>query len=331
MLTYDESPSGAKPEQLRPPEISQSLLAQYQEARQDLMAVTGIYDVSMGNQGDVMSGKASDSQIKRGSLNTEVSRNSLNLAIEVSGMIVNEMIPEVYDSQRTETLNLPHAGQQKVTLNRQLDQYGGGVQNDMTTGKYKIRLVPGQSYEGQKSENLEFLEMLLQAQPQLFNLIADLIVDNSPMANPIELRNRLRALVPPEILEAGKTGKPPPPKPPTPDPMVELKKQELQQKMESEQLKFQHQMAALQQKREQMIIDAHKSGADLTVSLQKLQSEKEVLEEQMQENMRRYQAEMSRIRLDANKHHSEQVLKVLTHEPKHLEEKDNAGTKPTAA
>ena len=28
MLTYDESPSGAKPEQIRPPELSQSLVQQ---------------------------------------------------------------------------------------------------------------------------------------------------------------------------------------------------------------------------------------------------------------------------------------------------------------
>jgi hypothetical protein len=331
-LMYDTDASGIKPEQLRPQEISQSLLLQYQEARNDLMAVTGIYDVQMGSQGDVMSGAASDSQIKRGSLNTEVTRDALNRSIEISGIIVNEMIPKVYDTERVETLTLPHRGETKVTLNQQTDRYGSQISNDMTQGKFKIRLVPGQSYEGQKSENLQFLELLLQMHPELFNVIADLVVENSPMANPIELRNRLRALVAPEILEAGKTGQPIPPKPTPPDPMIQLKQAELQQKMTAAQMDYQHKMAKINADQQKMMLDAHVSGADLTIQLQKLQNERELANEQMMENMRRFHAEMERIKLDANQHHSEQVVKVLTHEPKHLLEKEarNAESKSDA-
>lgn len=326
ILAYDESPSGAKPEQLRPPEISQSLLLQYQEARNDLMACTGIYDVQMGGQGDVMSGAASDSQIKRGSLNTEVTRDALGRSIEISGEIVNEMIPIIYDTERVMTLNIAHEGERKIKLNERLDDYGGGIKNDMTQGTYKIRLVAGQSYEGQKSENLQFLEMLLQSQPQLFNVIADLVVENSPMANPIELRNRLRAMIPPEILEAGKTGQPIPPKPQAPDPEIVLKQQALQVKMQEAQMNYQHKMAELEHKRQVLMLDAHKSGVDVTVELQKIHNDRELANEQMIENLRRYHAEMERIKLDANKHHSEQTLKILTHEPKFLEQKDDRKT-----
>jgi hypothetical protein len=50
------------------------------------------------------------------------------------------------------------------------------------------------------------------------------------MPNSIEIRNRFRTMVPPEIIEAGKTGQPLPPKQPQPDPMVMIKMQELQLK-----------------------------------------------------------------------------------------------------
>jgi hypothetical protein len=332
-LPYDAVPGGEKPERLAPFEIPQTLLAQYNDARNDLMATTGIYDVQMGNQGDVMSGAASDSQIKRGSLNTEVTRDALGRSIEVSGEIINEMIPVIYDAHRIVTLQLPDQGEQKVPLNKPMDDYGSGIQNDMTKGTFKIRLVPGQSYEGQKTENLQFLELLLQNQPQLFNLIADLVVENSPMANPLQLKNRLRALVPPEVLEAGKTGKPIPPKPTPPDPMIQLKQQELQMKMQGQMLDHQHKMAQLQQEQQKMMLDAHVSGADMTVRLQQIHADQEALQAQMADNLRDYQAEMARLHaemhnsradraLDANKHHSEQVLKILTHEPEHLKPKE---------
>src|ERR1700690_3459019 len=107
-----------------------------------------------------------------------------------------------------------------ITINEMQDDYGSQVNNNMTKGRFKIRLVPGPSWEGQKKESLESMQMILQANPELFNMIADLYVENLPLNNSTELRNRLRTIVPPEIIEAGKTGQPIPPKPPQPDPMM---------------------------------------------------------------------------------------------------------------
>ena len=71
------------------------------------------------------------------------------------------------------SLNMKHSGMQQVTINKANDEYGTEIQHDMTKGKYKIRLVPGPSWEGQKQENLDSLKMVLQANPELFNMIAD--------------------------------------------------------------------------------------------------------------------------------------------------------------
>src|SRR5258708_3575805 len=86
----------------------------------------------------------------------------------------------------------------------------------LTKGRYKIRLKPGPSYEGQKEEGLFALQSVLQADKggQVFPMIADLYAENLPLDNTLEIRNRLRTIVPQEIIEAGKTGKPLPPKPP---------------------------------------------------------------------------------------------------------------------
>jgi hypothetical protein len=162
----------------------------------------------------------------------------------------------------------------------------------------------------------------LQAQPELFALIADLFVENLPMSNTIELKNRLRTIVPKEILEAGKTGETPPPKPQPPDPMIVLKTQELQAKMMQAQMDYQHKMQVLQQKNGELQLKSHMAGVDMTLEIQKIHAQEEEAKAHFSEMQQKLGAEMARIRLDANKHHADNTLKILTHEPKFLEPKE---------
>jgi hypothetical protein len=325
-LLYDESPNGNKPEQLRPPELSQSLSIQYERALMDIQTCTGMYNTQIGEQGNEVSGKAIDARTKRGSYNTYVPFDSLNRAIAVGAEIINEMIPTLYDTKRALKLNLKNKGLTDVTLNEPLDEYSDERKNDMTKGYYKIRLVPGPSYENQKQENLESIQNVLATNPQLFNLVADLYVENLPMANSLEMRNRLKTIVPPEIIEAGKTGKVPPPKPQPPDPMLLLKQGELQNKMHDTQMKAITKMQELHQKEQQMIMDAHIQGVATAKDLEKIKMEKQQAEAELQDSKLRYTAEMERIHLDAHKNHSQNVVKILTHQPKFTEGNDNAGT-----
>lgn len=318
-LWYDESPNGSKPEQLRPPELSQSLSVQYESATRDLQMTTGLYDTMMGEQGNENSGIAIDNRIKAGSFNTYLPRNSLNRAITTGGAIIDEMIPRLFDTERTIRLNLKNKGVTKVTLNKAVDEYGMQIENDMTKGTFKIRLVAGQSYEGQKTTDRESMDLVLSKNPSAFNLIADLYVDSLPMANSIEMRNRLRAaFVPPEVVQAGKTGQPIPPKPQQMDPMILLKQQELQMKMQQAQMDAQAKAHDLQLKEQKILLDAHNQGVDFTKELQKIQMEREQIEAKAQEQRLRFEAEMNRINADLHQNHIDNTVRILTHQPNHL-------------
>ena len=137
MITYDESPSGAKPEQVRPPELSVSLFQQYQLAMEDLYTSTGLYPAqlgNMGNNGGEASGKAMDRWNRQGSYSTYVFRNSVSEAIATGGSIVNEMIPRVYDTERVLALMTPDEGMKNITINKQSDEYGEQIENDIRKG-----------------------------------------------------------------------------------------------------------------------------------------------------------------------------------------------------
>lgn len=317
-LIYDESPNGNIPQQLRPPELSQSLLLEYAEAAKDIQVTIGMFDTQVGEQGNEVSGAAIDARTKRGSYNTFVPFNSLNIAITVGGEIINEMIPKVYDSERSMSLDIRDKGRMNVTLNKSMDEYGVQTENDMTEGKFKIRLIAGASFEGQKAENLQSMDQVLSKSPEMFNLIGDLYVENLPMANNIEMRNRLRTIVPPEIIQAGKTGQPLPPKPPQQDPMIAIKQQELQMKMQQSMMDAQSKAHELQLKEQDLIMRSHQAGVDFTKELQTLQVQKEQTAAQLREQELRYDAEMKHIAAEQHRNHTQNVVKILTHQPNHF-------------
>lgn len=302
-LVYDvDVQGGTVPQQLRPPELSQSLLTQYQRALDDIHTSTGMYGTRMGDQGSEVSGAAIDARTRQGSYSTYVAFNSLNRAIAVAGQIINEAIPKVYDSQRVLMLMMPDTGMTPIEINKAADDYGMMVENDLKKGSYQVRLMPGASYEGQKTEARESLNMVLQANPQLLTLVADLYAESLPMSNNIELRNRLRTIVPPEIIEAGKSGKPLPPKPPQPDPQ--------QQQM---QLEAQFKQADLQLKGQELQLKASEAQMKYQLEIQKIQEERMKIAAQLEEQQLRYDGELHRTRTDEQIAHSKNIVDILTH------------------
>lgn len=300
MLVYDKDPDGMKPEQIRPPELSQSLFQQYQLAIEDLYTCTGLYPARMGNNGDEASGKAIDARTRQGSYSTFVYFNSINRAIATGGEIVNEMIPYVYDSERVMTLMMPDKGMKNVTINKQMDDYGEAIENDIRKGSYQVRLKPGPSYEGQKQEALQSLREILQVDPAAFNLIADLYAENLPLSNTIEIKNRLKTLVPPQIIEAGKTGEVPQQQGgPSPE----------QQAM---QIDAQFKQQQIQLKQQELAIKQAEMQSEIEIEKMKLEIAKIELAGNIEEQRMRYMAETNRTQSDNAIAHADNIVKILT-------------------
>jgi hypothetical protein len=299
-LIYDESPNGNKPEQLRPPELSASLMTQYQLAMEDLYTSTGLYPTQLGQQGNEISGAAIDARSRQGSYATETPKNSVNRAIAIGGQIVNEMIPRVYDAQRVITLMTPEEGLKEFTINRQADEYGAKIENDIRKGTFQVRLKPGPSFQGQKQQALESLQQVLQANPQTFNMVADLYAENLPLANNIELKNRLKTLVPPEIIEAGKTGKAVQSQGPNPE------QQAMQMEAQFKQKELQLKEQELDMKRQQIIMEAQ-------FKIQELETERLQAAAEVEESKMRFMAETQRTESDESIAHANNMMKILTH------------------
>lgn len=300
LLAYDKDPDGLKPEQVRPPELSQSLFQQYELAIQDLYTSTGLYPARMGQAGDEASGAAIDARTRQGSYATFVFFNSINRAIATGGEIVNEMIPRVYDTERVMTLMMPDKGMQNITVNRQMDDYGEQIENDIRKGTYQVRLKPGPSYEGQKEQALQSLREVLQVDPTTFNLVADLYAENLPLSNTIEIKNRLKTRVSPQVIEAGKTGEMPKQQGPTPEQEALM----VQQQNAQAQIQLKQQELALKQKQMQ---------ADIEVEQMRLEIAQLELQSKMENERMKYLSEVHRTQSDKDIAHADNLVKILTH------------------
>jgi Phage P22-like portal protein len=312
-LIYDESPNGNKPEQLRPPELSASFQLQYEQACADIESCTGMYKTQLGEMGNETAGVAIDARTRRGSFNTFIPFDNLNRAIAVGGEIVNEMIPKLYNKERTLKLNMKDKGISDVAINKPKDAYGDETENDMTKGRFKIRLMPGPSYEGQKEEALQSFNQVLQADRsgQVFPMIADLYVENLPLANHIELKNRLRVMVPPQIIEAGKTGEPPPPQPQPPDPMIQIKQQEIQIKQQALQMQAQQKEHEIILKMQEIEMNAKQSGNDAAIEMQKLEHQRLEVIAQLHTEQLKSETELKKAAIDSHNLHHRNIADIV--------------------
>ncbi len=170
--------------------------------------------------------------------------------------------------------------------------------------------MPGPSFEGQKEQALASLNQALQANPQLFNMVADLYAENLPLANTIELKNRFKSLVPPQIIEAGKTGKSPQEmgnQPPSPEEqMMQMQQQEMQMEMQFKQQE-------LQMKQQELQLKAKQQQQEYEIAMIKLETERLEAAGKLEEQKMRYLAETDRTQADAEIAHANNLTTILTH------------------
>lgn len=237
----DSNSPTARPERSTPPVPSSGLAELSREAAEDLKAVTGVYDASLGARSNETSGKAIMARQREGDVGSFVYIVNFSRSIRHTGAIVVDMIPHVYDTART----LRIVGEDgKVDL-VQINQVGGladdgqpldKIRNDVTVGAYDVAMEMGPSYTTRREAALDGMVTLIQAAPQLAPVVLDLFAkaQDWPMAD--KIAKRIRTMLPPQIQaqEAEESGEPPPPPmPPSPQEQAAMAQQERQQQIEA--------------------------------------------------------------------------------------------------
>lgn len=248
-LPYTPDDTAPPPQRQPPPLPSQGLMQQSLSASEDIKAATGIFNAALGDVGSEQSGKAIIARQQESDTSTSVYMFNLAQAIEHTGRVIIDMIPYIYDTARIVRIRGEDGVDEEQEINAPyLTPNGVKIKNDLTRGKYDVRIAVGPSYKTKRIEAANTLVELARVFPQLIQVAGDLVAKNLDVPGADELEERLKKLLPPGMID---------------DPEMEAQQQQAQQQA-AMQAQIQIQQIMLQMQEQQAKIAKDQSSAEKT-------------------------------------------------------------------
>jgi len=212
------------------PGVPQGIREGRMAAAEDIKAVVGMYDASLGARSNETSGVALKARQQEGDTSTYHYIDNQARAIEQCGRIIIDLIPHVYDTPRAVRILGPSDEQELVVINQLFIDPATGQEymHDLSLGKYDVGVRVGPSFESKRQEMTQAMIELGQANPQLLQLTGDLIFRNMDWPDSEKIAERL---VPPQFRNDGQ--------PPQEPPEVAAAKAQGQAILQAEQIKAQ--------------------------------------------------------------------------------------------
>lgn len=275
-LTYNFDKDAGKPDFVTPPVANPMFIELFGTFVNSLQRSLGWFDEAMGKETNAMSGKAINRRQQASKMPVNVYNDNWARFIKNMGKCALDLFPHVYDTEREIMIMGKDGVSKPITINKrkgfrmkpngEIEQF---IENDMTKGKFEIEIRVDGSYDSQQAEAMDTLIRLATINPAIANLIPDLLAEASGLENSQKLVERLKTLLPPEIL-AKEDGKPmPPPQQPQIPPEVILQQQKMELGKQQDATKNK-QLAIQEQKN---MIDAQLAGIQSQTTLAKAEAE----------------------------------------------------------
>lgn len=237
-LVYAPDPAngGARPARETPPVAASGIELLMQQALEDMKAVTGLYDASLGARSNEQSGKAILARERQGDTGQYHFTEAFMRSLRLTGIVLVNMIPRIYDTQRVLRVLGEDGAINETKINQLVPSRKNRAQlidMDVTTGKYDVAVESGPSFNTRRDEAREGMNALLQAAPDLIPLIGDLYVGAMDWPEKEKIASRLKTMLPPAIKaeedeEAGEGAMGMPNRQPTPQEIQMAQAQQMQ-------------------------------------------------------------------------------------------------------
>ena len=190
-------------------------------ASDDMKAIIGIYDASLGARSNETSGKAIMARQREGDVATFHFIDNLSRAIRHTGRILIDLIPRVYTSERIVRIMGEDGTPKSVEINGQqpqpelgpdgkpvTDEHGEVVAaiHNITAGKYDLTVTSGPSFTTRREEAAMQMTEFIRAFPQAAPVVGDILARNLDWPGADEIAKRLEKInptnqpqIPPEL------------------------------------------------------------------------------------------------------------------------------------
>ncbi|MEK6397861.1 MAG: portal protein, partial [Terriglobus sp.] len=199
------------PERMNAEPAIQAINMAMMESADDLKSVTGIYDASLGAQGNETSGKAILARQQQAQGSNFHFIDNLTRAIRHCGRVILDLIPKIYDTERVVRIIGMENDQKTVTINGQMPDQTQLTPDqiqalekvyDVTVGKYDVAISTGPSYQSRRQEAVNSILDLVKSFPALMTMAGDILVSNMDWPGAKEIAKRLKMSLPPNLQNA---------------------------------------------------------------------------------------------------------------------------------
>lgn len=197
---YNPDPKApGPPAMMMGPQVPVATIQQISLASEEIKAVTGIFDASLGAQGNETSGRAISARQAQGEVATFNFADNMAKGIRRTYEILVDLVPKIYDTERAvRVLGVDGAEKcAKVNETKRDPQTGQLVViNDLARGRYDVAVTIGPSYSTQRQEAAEVFTEIASRDPNFMPVAGDLMFKSMdvPLADQIAERYRMALL-----------------------------------------------------------------------------------------------------------------------------------------
>ncbi len=198
-------------------------MQQAMAAVDDMKAIIGLYDASLGKRSNETSGIAINSRKHEGDVSTFHIQDNLSRGMRHLGVVLVDLIPLVYGDRQVIRIigedgtesnvqqGQPPEGQPKLppepTQQQQLEGTGSspllhpnGLEHvyDLSAGKYDVVVDTGPSFTTRREQVAAEMSEFLRAYPQAAPIVGDIFVKSLDWPQADEIAKRLKAMLPPQ-------------------------------------------------------------------------------------------------------------------------------------
>ncbi|MBK7052222.1 MAG: hypothetical protein IPH54_16895 [Rhodoferax sp.] len=203
-LTYNNEQGAPMPQRLNAGLPDNQAERAAMLAVDELKSTTGIFSASLGEQGNETSGRAILARQREGDTATYAYIDNLGRAIRHSARVIIDLIPHIYNTERV--IQVMGVDGQKTLERINATMEDGSKVNDLTTGKYDLVVTVGPSYATKRIEALNNMVEIAKMNPAIMQVAGDLMVKAMDWEGAEEIADRLKLMLPPQILQAEQEG-----------------------------------------------------------------------------------------------------------------------------
>jgi len=202
------TPAGLQPPQRNEPSVPDAGYINWcQTMVQMIKSTIGMYEQSLGQKGQEISGKAINERKQQGNNATFNYVDNLSRAIALTGRILLECIPPYYDTERIVHIVGLDETRRQVTINQQAPDLDAqalkAIKESNISGAnsadYAVTSQAGPGYATKRQETASLLSDLVSAYPPLMQIAGDLVIRAQDIPDADVIADRLKIMLPPPI------------------------------------------------------------------------------------------------------------------------------------